>query len=435
MEFEKHLDNTKQYMRTHNVPEEVQRRIQRWYDYTWARGHLTGGGDISNLSLLPDKMKTELALHVNLDTLRKVTIFQECPPEFLHDLVLKMKAFIFTPGDLICRKGEVAREMFIIADGILEVTGEAGEVFTTLKAGDFFGEIGMLNLDKESGANKRTADVRSMGYSELFTLSKEDVLTAIKDFPKAQKILEEFGRKRLQHEKSKISKDHSGDAESRPIIGVTIERAPEDESAFESVTTTVERINSAEIHQWASQQELRTTGTSRNELDAPIVFRQRLGSNDSDHSSTARLIAELYPSPASSDAEKKQSDILKNKLQVRRSSRRSRRGSWKSVSANEDELECQISDITLSMQDVLHKKLMKYHQEIEHLRNNIRDMESQMQLIETENQKKDCRIEELQTLLKEPKQCDCKDGSPGTRDVNTHISATDVQDLLPSVSD
>lgn len=32
-----------------------------------------------------------------------------------------MRAFIFTPGDLICRKGEVAREMFIIADGILEV--------------------------------------------------------------------------------------------------------------------------------------------------------------------------------------------------------------------------------------------------------------------------------------------------------------------------
>ena len=50
-----------------------------------------------------------------------MTIFHECEPEFLHDLVLKMRAYIFTPGDLICRKGEVAREMFIIADGLLEV--------------------------------------------------------------------------------------------------------------------------------------------------------------------------------------------------------------------------------------------------------------------------------------------------------------------------
>ena len=34
-----------------------------------------------------------------------------------------MRAYIFTPGDTICRKGEVAREMFIIADGVLEVIG------------------------------------------------------------------------------------------------------------------------------------------------------------------------------------------------------------------------------------------------------------------------------------------------------------------------
>ena len=50
-----------------------------------------------------------------------MSIFQECQPEFLHDLVLKMRASIFTPGDMICRRGEVAREMFIIADGVLEV--------------------------------------------------------------------------------------------------------------------------------------------------------------------------------------------------------------------------------------------------------------------------------------------------------------------------
>ena len=53
----------------------------------------------------------------------QVTIFQKCRPEFLHDLMLKMRAYIFTPGDLICRRGEVAREMFIIADGVVEILG------------------------------------------------------------------------------------------------------------------------------------------------------------------------------------------------------------------------------------------------------------------------------------------------------------------------
>ena len=37
--------------------------------------------------------------------------------------MLKMRAYIFTPGDLICRRGEVAREMFIIADGVVEIIG------------------------------------------------------------------------------------------------------------------------------------------------------------------------------------------------------------------------------------------------------------------------------------------------------------------------
>ncbi|XP_033199021.2 uncharacterized protein LOC117161529 isoform X1 [Bombus vancouverensis nearcticus] len=195
LEFERLLDGAKTYMRHHKVPGGMKRRVLRWYDYSWSRGRIQGGGDINTaLGLLPDKLKTELALHVNLSVLKKVTIFQECQPEFLHDLVLKMKAYIFTPGDSICRKGEVAREMFIIADGILEVISETGRVLTTMKAGDFFGEIGILNLD---GLNKRTADVRSVGYSELFSLSREDVLAAMKDYPDAQEILQSLGRKRL----------------------------------------------------------------------------------------------------------------------------------------------------------------------------------------------------------------------------------------------
>uniref|UniRef100_A0AAR5Q5A2 Cyclic nucleotide-binding domain-containing protein n=1 Tax=Dendroctonus ponderosae TaxID=77166 RepID=A0AAR5Q5A2_DENPD len=200
LEFERLLDGAKTYMRHHKVPGGMKRRVLRWYDYSWSRGRIQGGGDINTaLGLLPDKLKTELALHVNLTVLKKVTIFQECQPEFLRDLVLKMKAYIFTPGDSICRKGEVAREMFIIADGILEVISETGKVLTTMKAGDFFGEIGILNLD---GLNKRTADVRSVGYSELFSLSREDVLNAMKDYPEAQEILQALGRKRLMEVKA-----------------------------------------------------------------------------------------------------------------------------------------------------------------------------------------------------------------------------------------
>ncbi|XP_076106555.1 cyclic nucleotide-gated channel rod photoreceptor subunit alpha-like isoform X1 [Mytilus galloprovincialis] len=195
LEFERLLDGAKLYMRMHNVPPPVQRRVQRWYDYVWTRGRMTGS-DINSLGLLPDKLKTELAIHVNLETLKKVTIFNECQPEFLHDLVLKMKAYIFTPGDLICRRGEVAREMFIIADGVVEIISESGNILTQMSTGNFFGEIGILNLD--GGINRRTADVKSVGYAELFVLSREDVLEALKDHPDAKDIIRKYAEQRLK---------------------------------------------------------------------------------------------------------------------------------------------------------------------------------------------------------------------------------------------
>ncbi len=77
---------------------------------------------------------------------------------------------------------------------------EKNDVLTRLGTGDFFGEIGILNID---GANRRTADVRSVGYSELFSLSKEDVLEGCRDYPEAERKLYEYAQNRLGFEKAK----------------------------------------------------------------------------------------------------------------------------------------------------------------------------------------------------------------------------------------
>lgn len=64
------------------MPGGMKRRVLRWYDYSWSRGRIQGGGDINTaLGLLPDKLKTELALHVNLSVLKKV-----CPLIFCRTI-------------------------------------------------------------------------------------------------------------------------------------------------------------------------------------------------------------------------------------------------------------------------------------------------------------------------------------------------------------
>lgn len=50
--------------------------------------------------------------------------------------------------------------------------------------------------------------MRSVGYSELFSLSREDVLAAMKDYPEAQEILQTLGRKRLMEVRC-VNKKHA----------------------------------------------------------------------------------------------------------------------------------------------------------------------------------------------------------------------------------
>lgn len=40
-----------------------------------------------------------------------------------------------------------------------------------------------------SGGNRRTANVRSKGYTNVFTLSKADFEEAMREYPEAQKLL------------------------------------------------------------------------------------------------------------------------------------------------------------------------------------------------------------------------------------------------------
>jgi len=44
------------------------------------------------------------------------------------------------------------------------------------------------------------ADVRSLGFSELFVLSKEDLWNALEEFPEAKEKMIEAGKERLRQD-------------------------------------------------------------------------------------------------------------------------------------------------------------------------------------------------------------------------------------------
>ena len=142
-------------------------------------------------------MKAEIAIHVHLDTLKRVEIFQNTEAGFLCALVLRLRPILFSPGDYVCRKGEVGKEMYIVNRGRLQVVNDTGiYVLATLRAGSYFGEISILNMG--TAGNRRTASVKSVGYSDLFCLSKQDLWDVLKDYPAARIRLEAIAQKRLE---------------------------------------------------------------------------------------------------------------------------------------------------------------------------------------------------------------------------------------------
>ncbi|KAA0713014.1 Cyclic nucleotide-gated channel cone photoreceptor subunit alpha CNG channel 1 [Triplophysa tibetana] len=192
-EFQAKIDSIKQYMQFRKVSKDLEARVIKWFDYLWTEKKTCDEKEV--LKNLPDKLKAEIAINVHLDTLKKVRIFQDCEAGLLIELVLKLQPQVFSPGDYICKKGDIGREMYIIKEGKLAVVADDGVTqFVVLSDGAYFGEISILGIKGSKAGNRRTANIRSVGYSDLFALSKDDLMEAMTEYPDAKKALEEKGK-------------------------------------------------------------------------------------------------------------------------------------------------------------------------------------------------------------------------------------------------
>ena len=82
------------------------------------------------------------------------------------------------PGDVVIRAGDVGDRFYIVEAGTLAV--EAGEARSQIGPGGFFGEIALLR------DVPRTATVRAITESQLYTLQREDFLAAVTGHPAAR---------------------------------------------------------------------------------------------------------------------------------------------------------------------------------------------------------------------------------------------------------
>ena len=117
------------------------------------------------------------------DPLEHIPLFAPLSGEQRGELSGLLKLRRFTPGEHIVWVGEPGREFFVIQQGRVAITlpDENGRelVLATLSAGQFFGEISLLD------GGPRTATARSETEAALLELGREDFLQFVRKHPSA----------------------------------------------------------------------------------------------------------------------------------------------------------------------------------------------------------------------------------------------------------
>uniref|UniRef100_A0A1I8GDF0 Cyclic nucleotide-binding domain-containing protein n=1 Tax=Macrostomum lignano TaxID=282301 RepID=A0A1I8GDF0_9PLAT len=81
--------------------------------------------------------------------------------------------------------------------GRLQVMSDGSDrALATLRAGCYFGEISVLSLGRMG--SRRTASVRSVGYSQLLCLARADLWAVLEDHQAARVQLEAIATRRLR---------------------------------------------------------------------------------------------------------------------------------------------------------------------------------------------------------------------------------------------
>uniref|UniRef100_A0A8B9NY18 Cyclic nucleotide gated channel subunit alpha 4 n=1 Tax=Apteryx owenii TaxID=8824 RepID=A0A8B9NY18_APTOW len=231
-------DPVKHYLQTHGVSRRLTQRVTRWHQHLRAHKKLTEERGV--LRHLPARLRAEVAASVHMPALSKVALFQSCERGVLEELVLKLRPQVFSPGEFVCRKGDVGREMYFIREGQLAVVADDGVTqLVTLGEGLYFGEISLINITGNKSGNRRTANIKSIGYSDLFCLSKEDLTEVLTEFPTARAMMEAKGREiLLRMDKLDVNAEAAAEAAAEEAE----RRAQALEEALEGLQTRVARL-------------------------------------------------------------------------------------------------------------------------------------------------------------------------------------------------
>lgn len=124
------------------------------------------------LSELPKELRFEVAMSMHGGAARFISFFQSKDPAFLATLMPLLRGEMAHSGEVICKEGEYAGEMYFLTKGEVHfVDGKEKLVYRVLKQGAYFGDVEVV----KGTARKYTVTAGSDCH--FLTLSRKVIST------------------------------------------------------------------------------------------------------------------------------------------------------------------------------------------------------------------------------------------------------------------
>lgn len=178
--FEELRDRVEAYMRHHQIPVDLRRRVRAYFHYLWDSRR--GYEDVSGLATLPPNLRADLILWVNRELVEKVPWFKDASPEFIREIVQCLKPQVALPGEGIFHIGAPGDDLYFILRGQVDILDGDGQRICRLEEGQFFGEMALLSK------GRRNASAQAASWCDLCVLNREDFERTLARYPDQQHI-------------------------------------------------------------------------------------------------------------------------------------------------------------------------------------------------------------------------------------------------------
>ncbi|CAF3589604.1 unnamed protein product [Rotaria socialis] len=186
--YNEKFKQVEEYMAWRKLPREMRNRISDYYEHRY-QGKIFHEDSI--LQELSERLRLDVVNYNCRSLVSSVPFFSNADPNFVSDVVTKLRFEVFQPGDQIIHEGTIGDKMYFIQEGVVDIIKSDGQVLTTLSDGSYFGEICLLTRAK------RTAGVRCVTYCNLYSLDSSQFETVLESYPLMRRTIESVAAERL----------------------------------------------------------------------------------------------------------------------------------------------------------------------------------------------------------------------------------------------